>query len=360
LKHLKLILILSLISVLFGSCSSTSTITVTSPSVSTITTIASPQTVTKTFTVMPPALTETVTTTKNITTTVTQASSSPLPATKSPMSVPLNITLDYFGIYSTHQPTYYFASNTIQLIAIVEDGVVSNKYFYPLDLPGIAIKAFSLQDLEQQIILNTPSVGDHLTLSLLAYSCEDRSPALDILKALANYSQSAEPLEQFVESLPQNKQLIGYYSHTWYQADNWGISASEYHEIKDDVAVWFRIWSSNEPAPIPTPYFLPNVKIQSVTLPTNAKVSTGIFVNSYSTTFVLTNTEKVDVTVHWRAHSSVTGEFDDGDVTVQANQSKTITLGYHYSTAGMVALTYSLEYENSQIDTWSGTMNVSQ
>ena len=108
--------------------------------------------------------------------------------------------------------------------------------------------------------------------------------------------------------------------------------------------------------------FVPDVKIQSVTLPTNAKkrpASETIWVTTYTTILTLINSESVDVTVHWQAHSSATGDFDQGDVTVPRNGSVTVTKAYYYTTAGTWNIDYSISYAGNRVDSWSGTMIVS-
>ena len=103
---------------------------------------------------------------------------------------------------------------------------------------------------------------------------------------------------------------------------------------------------------------IPNMKIQSVTLPSGAKTSSGIVVTTYPTTFRLVNSESFDITVNWQAHSSVTGNFGNGSVTVPKNGYVDVTNNYYYTVAGVVNLTYTIYYNSNQIDTWSGTMNV--
>ena len=103
---------------------------------------------------------------------------------------------------------------------------------------------------------------------------------------------------------------------------------------------------------------VPNVQIQSVTLPSGVHTSGGLFPTTYSTTFRLVNNDPIDVTVNWQANSSVTGNFDGGSVTVPKNSYVDVTKSYYYTVAGVVNLTYTIYYNGSQINTWSGTMNV--
>ena len=99
----------------------------------------------------------------------------------------------------------------------------------------------------------------------------------------------------------------------------------------------------------------PNVKIQNVTLPSSVIANSGII---YPTTFRLVNNESVNVTVTWEANSSVTGNFDNGSVTVPANGYVDVPKSYVYTTAGPVSLSYSIFYNGDPINSWSGTLNV--
>jgi hypothetical protein len=98
-----------------------------------------------------------------------------------------------------------------------------------------------------------------------------------------------------------------------------------------------------------------NVKIQSVTLPSSVIANSGI---SYPTTFRLVNNGSTSVAVTWQAHSSVTGNYDNGSVTVPANGYVDVTKNYLYTTAGPVSLSYTISYNGNQLDSWSGTLNV--
>jgi hypothetical protein len=100
--------------------------------------------------------------------------------------------------------------------------------------------------------------------------------------------------------------------------------------------------------------YSPNVKIQSVTLPSNVKANSGF----YSTTFRLVNNESVGLIITWQSHSSVTGNFDSGSIVVPKNGYVDVTRSYYYTVAGAVNLTYTIYHNGNQIDTWSGTMNV--
>jgi hypothetical protein len=214
------------------------------------------------------------------------------------------------------------------------------------------------------MIFNTPSVGEYLKISILAYSCQDKDTALGILKGLEAFQPGLRTLREFYASLEQKKELIGYYEHTWYPVEKWGTASGQFSkEGQGDLQLWFRIWSDKEPPVVAKPTFLPDVKIQSVTLPSNVKkrpASEFITVTYYDTTFRLVNNESVNITVHWQAHSSVAGDFAQGDVTVPKNGYFHVTEWYYYKTAGTLTITYTISYKGNKLDSWSGTMVVSQ
>ena len=110
-----------------------------------------------------------------------------------------------------------------------------------------------------------------------------------------------------------------------------------------------------------TATFVPGVKIQSVTLPSGAKTSPGYVLVLYSTTFRLVNNESVDVTVTWQVHFFANGNpysnYSD-TVTVPQNGYIDVTNRYSYPIAGTWNVTYTISINNSQVDTWSGTMTV--
>jgi hypothetical protein len=106
------------------------------------------------------------------------------------------------------------------------------------------------------------------------------------------------------------------------------------------------------------PFSAPNVKIQAVNLPSNAKISTGTSVTNFDSTLRLVNNESVDETLDWQVESSINGKFDSGSVTVPKNAFKDITKAYHYTIPGSVKMTYTLTYKGTQIDVWSGNLNI--
>ena len=275
---------------------------------------------------------------------------------------PIQVSLDFFAIKDTHQPSVSFGLNTIQLYVLVDDGEESMAYSYPSSGEGIPMKYFQLVDLGQQTVFDTSSVGDYLRVSVLAYSSPDREATLSIARALEAFEPSIGPLLDFYERLPQEKELIGWYEHTWYRADEWGAEQAIYEaEGQGDLRLWFRIWANTEPAPISQPLFVPDVEIQDVKLPTDAKPGSVLIIGSkqYPITLSLTNDEEFDVPIKWEAESSMTGKFDQGEDTVPKNGHLDITRLYWWE-AGDRTITYTIYYywNDAKLDTWSGTLNV--
>jgi hypothetical protein len=277
--------------------------------------------------------------------------------TPTPTTPAIQVTLDYFGIKDTHQPSVYVAPNKIQLYVVADDGKTKIEFSYPFSGEGIPMEYFQLEDLGQQTIFHTSSVGDYLTISVLAYSCADKEATLSLGIALQAFEPSMGPLLDFYEKLPQSKDLIGWYEHTWYATDEWGIKQGKYEaEGEGDLRLWFRIWSNREPTLISKPLFIPEVRIQDVKLPTNAKP--GFM--QYPITLSLVNSEKFDVPIRWEAVSSITGKFDSGTATVPRNGKLLEIPRSYFWEVGNRTITYTVYYyyNNAKLDTWSGTLNI--
>jgi len=273
--------------------------------------------------------------------------------TQSPTPTPLNVALDYIGVKSPH-PSISVSQNTMQFYVVISDGKTINKFPYPsVGIPGTY---FYLEDMDEQIIFTTPSAGDHLSVSIYAYSCEDKEANLAIWKALEGFNPAVKPIREFYESLPQKKELIGWYEHTWYSMENWGITGQTHEEGNGDLKVWFRIWSRSKPQLTPKPRFLPDIRIDSVTLPLNAKPGYWSPI-----TFTVANNENFDIAVNWEAVSSLPqiGKFGSGTVTVSKNSTLPVTYSYLWQ-AGSRTITYTIFYwyNKAKLDTWSGTMDI--
>ena len=131
----------------------------------------------------------------------------------------------------------------------------------------------------------------------------------------------------------------------------WKVVATDSHGVSTEGPLWNFTTESD----------LPDVKIQSVILPSDAnkrgEYETWV-INTYYTTLRIVNNESVDITVQWQAHSSVIGNFDSGTVVVPRRSYKEIRRDYYYDTAGQVQITYKIFYEGTELDSWSGSMIV--
>jgi hypothetical protein len=289
----------------------------------------------------------------------------PTPAPERIQGPPLNVKIDYFGIKSTHKETYVVPPK-IQLHIVVDDGRVDRAFGFPASNEGMTMNDFHLENLGGQTVFNTASVGDFLRISVVAYSCEDKEATLALWKAMEAFQSGITSLRELYERLPQKKVLIGYYEHTWYASENWGMTPGKYEAVgSDDLRLWFRIWSEKEPETTPKPSFGPEVSILDVMLPPDAKKRSPneiVFVNTYPTTFSLQNNEAVDITVD----VTINGQgrcldaiaFTGGAVTMPRYGHKEITTKYYYETAGIKQITYTIYYDGIKLDTWSGTLNV--
>lgn len=273
------------------------------------------------------------------------------------INTPIHATLDFFGIKDNHWDALCPPLNKIQLYVVADDGETTWKFNYPYDREGITMDYFQLEDLSQQTIFQTASVGDHLTISVLAYSCIDEETTLRVARALLEFEPSLGTLLDFYKGLPRSKRLIGWYEYTWLPRDEWGAEQAKYEaEGTDDLRLWFRIWSNKEPEPIPTPIFIPEVRIKNVELPTDAKPGS----TTYPITLSLVNNEELDIPIKWEAESSMTGKFDEGVITIPKNSMPLDIIESYLWQAGERTITYTIYcyWNNTILDTWSAILNV--
>jgi len=66
--------------------------------------------------------------------------------TPTPTTPAIQVTLDYFGIKDTNQPSVYVASNRIQLYVVADDGKTKMEFSYPSSSEGIPMEYFQLED----------------------------------------------------------------------------------------------------------------------------------------------------------------------------------------------------------------------
>jgi hypothetical protein len=287
--------------------------------------------------------------------------SSPTPTTPAPEQIqhpPLTIDLDYYAIKSTRQGTSLVPPK-IQLYVMVEDGKTKETKCFPPNNEGMVMDDFHLEDLTSQgEIFRTSKVGEYLKISVLAYSCEDKETMLGMWRMIEAFEpDTGTMLRQMYEQMPQKKVLIGYYDNTWTSADGWGTTPGSYEEVgSNDLKLWFRVWSEDEPEAIAKPIFLPDVKILSVDIPYEVKRAPDLIQipaeYMYTHTLIIGNSESMDIWVDWKAHSSVTGDFAGGGVLVPAGGQTTISEDYWYKTAGSVEISYTIAYRGVELDRW--------
>lgn len=222
--------------------------------------------------------------------------------------------------------------------------------------------SFKMGDFEveriNQVVFHTSSAGDYLKVSIAAYDIDSKEETLDYLSILGAFGLSgARSLKQLYAMLPQEDDRIGYYEATWYPEENWGIGQYETEGV-EDLRIWFTIWSDIEPTSISKPSLLPDVKILDADIPSQVKKSSAWFPLVYEHTLTIVNNESIDITVDWNVHSSETGDFGGGSITIPANSNKSIAERYFYETAGSIEITYTISYRGDELDSWSGTVNV--
>ena len=278
--------------------------------------------------------------------------------TASILNPTLNLTVHYIGVISAHdQEDIWDPDGEIQLLVLVTDGRETSEASIPIDGTGFNMGDFETQKINQRVF-HTSSAGDYLKVSIVAYDIDSKKETLDYLSILEAFGVSgATSLKELYSLLPQEDDRIGYYESTWYAEENWGIGQYSAEGI-EDLRVWFSIWSDTEPESISKPSLLPDAKIQNVDIPAQAKKSSAWFPLVYKHTITVVNDEQIEIQISWNVHSSNTGDFDNGDITIPANSSKSITERYFYETAGQIELTYTISYRDSVIDSWSGTVNV--
>jgi len=262
----------------------------------------------------------------------------------------LNVTINYIGVKYAH-------GGNVQLVVVVSDGETIDKRPIPLGENTFSMSDFDVKTINQRVF-HTSSVKDNLKVNILAYHRDQsKKDYLDMIQMMEwYYGDGITMLKNLILNMPENDKLIGYYDNTWYPDEDWGIG--QYNEVGiEDLRVWFSIWSDSEPAAIPKPSLLPDVRIKSVSIPSETKQSA--WVNNTSHVLTLVNNEEHKIPVNWNAYSSITGNFDSGRATVPGNGHINIKKMYRYDQKpGPVEIRYTILYKGTELDTWSGTLTV--
>lgn len=269
--------------------------------------------------------------------------------------------IDYFGVKSTHLKGYELSPRKIQLCVLVSDSGNPKPAvdYLPSESDGFPMKDFSVHWVGHKI--DIPSAQDYLRVRVLAYSSED----VEVKKAIVSWLQlfgapGADELQRLIDLLPVDKELVGHYDRSYAAAENWGIAPRPYEaEGSGDLELWFRIWSGVQPPESEQPVLNPEIVIDNLVVPTEVRAPYGYQAFSASHTLTLRNDEALDIPVTYRATSSVTGQFDQGQSTVPRNSVKTITKSFPYGEPlGPREITYEVFYDNRQIGNRSTTITV--
>jgi len=308
-----------------------------------------------------PIITITMDSDKSVTAYFTHSSP---PETVSAPSTPLNVRIDYIGVkdaYDSDDP--WDPQSEVQLVVVVTDGETAtpeDEVFIPWDKEGYKMESFETKAINQRVF-HTSSVGSYLRISVAAWDIDSKNETLNALSVLEAFGiAGAAELRALYDMLPQEDDRIGDYSHTWYADENWSIGP---HEISaDNLLLGFSIYSDREPSLIPEPSILPDVKIQSVDMPSEVKQSNPgwYYFSWYSNNLTVVNNEDIPLVVDWDAYSSAKGAiFASGTVTIPANGHKSVPGSYYYDTPiGPLTETYTIYYRGKKLDSWSGTLNV--
>ncbi len=282
------------------------------------------------------------------------------PASAQQGGPPLSVTIDYVGIlsaYNRHALSPHQAM--VKLVVVVSDG----RTVVERTIPFTGYQRMNDFDIWEVNIkgLHIDSANDYLKLSIRAF---DVDPDIDFeksfLSTLSELGQAgAGNVKAILDSLP-GQWYLGEYENTWYPSQNWGINSYN-GEKGTNMRVWFRIWSSQEPATLPRPILQPDVVIQNVVLPST--VSLGVIgLKTEKHTLTLKNNEDTDVSIDYFGDSSLAMDLYrspvKGTVKVPGGSSIEVTHSFQYSKTGTTTVTYVIYYHGNELNRWSGTVTV--
>jgi len=175
----------------------------------------------------------------------------------------INIRIDYIGVENAY-------GGNVQLVVVVSDGDRIEKYSIPRDDEYYTMYNFEVKRIGKRIFHTADLKGD-LKLNILAYHRDQsKKTNLELINMMEwYYGDSINMLKNLLLSMPENDKLIGEYERTWYSDEP--LDVRQYYETDGNLHVWFSVWSDTEPPLISEPSLVPDVQIQSVSLPTDAK-----------------------------------------------------------------------------------------
>lgn len=282
------------------------------------------------------------------------------------LNPPLNVTINYIGVKFDHDPSEFWQGpGDICLVLVITDGKQTVQEQLPPGGGTYPLNDFQTFQLDQPVF-HTPSVGDYLKVSLIAYDDDPESRVSDIIQValpilgpilgIPHASDISAVFSQYQEEtgrpLFENKDdYVGNFMGFWGSDESWGIGQ---HKAvgTEDFRVWFSIWTDNQPSPIPKPTLLPNVTIQSVDVP--PEVEAGKY---YSYNITLRNDESRSVNLTLDIKSSITGNVSSESITVLANNSIVLKREIKFEPAGVRTITYSILYKSQEIASLAKTVD---
>lgn len=290
------------------------------------------------------------------------------PIVKSPN---ITIALDYFGIRNTHWIPQVGGDPIAktQLIVVVSDEQHNLAvHAIPQEgIPGFEMDFFQVKAIKDNMApeVFTGSATGSLTVYVAAYNV-NKGPITKAQIDMLSKWLGLPDLDILKAAVP-DKELIGHYWHTWSLSSNWGVGRHD-EQGEGDLRVWLRIGSGQMPEPAQQPVLKPNVKIEDVKLPPDARIRTQWDYRSSDFSFILANYESFELPIYWRLESlpnSPRTEINfiiyptDGTVSVPDNGKVPVNAKYWFTAPGDYRWKYIVECpKGNPVASWEGTLNV--
>ena len=270
--------------------------------------------------------------------------------TPTPTPTSLSVSIDYFWVGCAY-------GGDVQLVVVVNDEQLNaSPYFMPPGDEDFSMVNFELNNRNHERVFHTSSAKGNLKINVLAYHRDNsQKNYLAQLNMMAwYYGDSINMLKSLVMNMPQNDQLLGYYTYTWGSDENWGIGQHS-NVGTDGLRIWYSIWSNTDPGSISEPSVgQPDVTIASVTVPATVQRDSYLM---WLNTLRIKNNEECDMSIDWQVSSSANAneEFDSGTVDVPANGYIDVSRYFSYSgdPVGTDVITYTISYDGVVLDTKS-------
>lgn len=301
------------------------------------------------------------------------AATPPTTTTTPPVqSPPITIALDYFGVRNTHWIPQIGGDPLakIQLVMVVSDEQqnLAVRTIPPERIPGFDMDFFQVKAVEAYMdpVVFRGSVTGSLTVYVVAYNV-NKGPVtnaqIDVLSKWLGF-----PGLEVLKSAVKERELVGHYWYTWSPSSNWGVG-SHTEKGEGDLRVWLRIWSDEVPEPAQQPVLKPNVQIEAVKLPNDARIRTQWDYRSSDFSFILANYESFELPIYWRLESSPKSPGTEinfliyptyGTVPVPGNGKVPVNAKYWFTTPGDYQWKYIIECpKGNPVTSWTGTLTVS-